>query len=148
MPIRALDLFCGGGGSSWGARAAGAEVVCGVDASAYADEPEVEVRYDADGLRNPPDLAAWDVAVVGVSFIEAGTVADADTPTAVLASRLGLVVKNVGVSHTGPRSHVRLLRELGNDIVFFEGLPEFFPLVSDTVHGNPRYEHHELRVEG
>lgn len=25
-------MFCGGGGSSWGARAAGAEIVCGVDA--------------------------------------------------------------------------------------------------------------------
>ncbi len=32
MSIRALDLFCGGGGSSWGAQAAGAEIVCGVDA--------------------------------------------------------------------------------------------------------------------
>jgi DNA (cytosine-5)-methyltransferase 1 len=32
MPIRTLDLFCGGGGSSWGAQAAGAEIVCGVDA--------------------------------------------------------------------------------------------------------------------
>ena len=30
--IRTLDLFCGGGGSSWGARAAGADIVCGVDA--------------------------------------------------------------------------------------------------------------------
>ena len=30
--IRTLDLFCGGGGSSWGARDAGAEIVCGVDA--------------------------------------------------------------------------------------------------------------------
>lgn len=29
---RVLDLFCGGGGSSWGAQAAGAEIVCGVDA--------------------------------------------------------------------------------------------------------------------
>ena len=29
---RTLDLFCGGGGSSWGARAAGVEIVCGVDA--------------------------------------------------------------------------------------------------------------------
>lgn len=29
--IRVLDLFCGGGGSSFGARAAGAEVACGVD---------------------------------------------------------------------------------------------------------------------
>ncbi len=32
MKIRTLDLFCGGGGSSWGARSAGAEIVCGVDA--------------------------------------------------------------------------------------------------------------------
>ena len=31
MSIRVLDLFCGGGGSSWGAQAAGAEIVCGVD---------------------------------------------------------------------------------------------------------------------
>ncbi len=36
MRIRTLDLFCGGGGSSWGARAAGAQIVCGVDASPYA----------------------------------------------------------------------------------------------------------------
>lgn len=32
MKIRTLDLFCGGGGSGWGAQAAGAEIVCGVDA--------------------------------------------------------------------------------------------------------------------
>ncbi len=31
MAIRTLDLFCGGGGSSWGAKLAGAEIVCGVD---------------------------------------------------------------------------------------------------------------------
>lgn len=31
MTIRALDLFCGGGGSSWGAKAFGADIVCGVD---------------------------------------------------------------------------------------------------------------------
>ena len=31
MRLRTLDLFCGGGGSSWGARAAGANIVCGVD---------------------------------------------------------------------------------------------------------------------
>ncbi len=34
--IRTLDLFCGGGGSSWGAQAAGATIVCGVDADATA----------------------------------------------------------------------------------------------------------------
>lgn len=32
MRLRTLDLFCGGGGSSLGAQAAGAEIVCGVDA--------------------------------------------------------------------------------------------------------------------
>lgn len=31
MRPRTIDLFCGGGGSSWGARDAGAEIVCGVD---------------------------------------------------------------------------------------------------------------------
>lgn len=35
-PIRTLDLFCGGGGSSLGAAAAGAEIVCGVDADELA----------------------------------------------------------------------------------------------------------------
>lgn len=32
MRLNTLDLFCGGGGSSWGAKAAGARIVCGVDA--------------------------------------------------------------------------------------------------------------------
>lgn len=32
MRLRTIDLFCGGGGSSWGARAAGAEIICGIDA--------------------------------------------------------------------------------------------------------------------
>jgi DNA (cytosine-5)-methyltransferase 1 len=36
MAIRTLDLFCGGGGSSWGAQAAGAKIVCGVDAAPFA----------------------------------------------------------------------------------------------------------------
>jgi len=31
-PIRVLDLFCGGGGSSWGAKTANCEIACGVDA--------------------------------------------------------------------------------------------------------------------
>jgi DNA (cytosine-5)-methyltransferase 1 len=49
MPIRTLDLFCGGGGSSWGARGAGADIVCGVDAwdlavKTFADNfPEADV---------------------------------------------------------------------------------------------------------
>jgi DNA (cytosine-5)-methyltransferase 1 len=31
MSIRAIDLFCGAGGSSWGAKAAGVEIVAGFD---------------------------------------------------------------------------------------------------------------------
>ena len=31
MTIRTLDLFCGAGGSSWGAQGAGAQILCGVD---------------------------------------------------------------------------------------------------------------------
>jgi DNA (cytosine-5)-methyltransferase 1 len=38
MRLRTLDLFCGGGGSSWGARNAGAEIICGVDAWRLAAE--------------------------------------------------------------------------------------------------------------
>jgi DNA (cytosine-5)-methyltransferase 1 len=34
--IRTLDLFCGAGGSSWGAKSAGASIVCGVDADEIA----------------------------------------------------------------------------------------------------------------
>lgn len=36
MSPRTLDLFCGGGGSSWGAKSAGARIVCGVDAWPFA----------------------------------------------------------------------------------------------------------------
>ena len=48
--IRVLDLFCGGGGSSWGASAAGARIVGAVDAwdlatQTFADNfPEAVVR--------------------------------------------------------------------------------------------------------
>lgn len=38
MKPRVLDLFCGGGGSSWGARNAGAEIACAVDAWPVAVE--------------------------------------------------------------------------------------------------------------
>jgi len=36
--IRAIDLFCGAGGSSWGARLAGAKIVAGFDMSGVAAE--------------------------------------------------------------------------------------------------------------
>ena len=36
MVVRTLDIFCGGGGGSYGARAGGAEIVCGIDLDSVA----------------------------------------------------------------------------------------------------------------
>ncbi len=48
---KVLDLFCGSGGSSWGARAAGARIVCGVDADATARNAYAENFPEARALR-------------------------------------------------------------------------------------------------
>src|SRR5579885_2527773 len=63
MGIRTLDLFSGGGGSSYGARAASAEIVCGVDAwscatAAYAANfPEASaVNLTLDAKSSPSML--------------------------------------------------------------------------------------------
>ena len=64
MKIRALDLFCGAGGSSWGAREAGVEIVAAFDlwplagAAHDANFPEAEFVHgrleeqDVDALSN------------------------------------------------------------------------------------------------
>ena len=65
MALRVLDLFCGGGGSSWGAYKAGAEVACGVDAwgiavSVYNDnfkDRGVQAFISADS--DPRDVAQY-----------------------------------------------------------------------------------------
>jgi DNA (cytosine-5)-methyltransferase 1 len=51
MVIRALDLFCGGGGSSWGAQAAGVHIVCGVDADPIAKQAFAKNFPEARALR-------------------------------------------------------------------------------------------------
>jgi DNA (cytosine-5)-methyltransferase 1 len=38
MKLRGIDLFCGGGGSGWGARKAGVDIVCAVDSWSVAAE--------------------------------------------------------------------------------------------------------------
>jgi DNA (cytosine-5)-methyltransferase 1 len=60
--IRTLDIFCGGGGSSYGARRAGAEIVCGIDlcdiaTATYADNfPDVRIITDRLENINPRKL--------------------------------------------------------------------------------------------
>jgi len=61
--IRAIDLFCGAGGSSWGAKSAGVEIVAGFDMwstakSVYKDNfPESEFYCDKLENINPQELA-------------------------------------------------------------------------------------------
>jgi DNA (cytosine-5)-methyltransferase 1 len=63
MKPKVLDLFCGGGGSSWGAQSAGAEIACAVDAwpiaaaNYGANFPEAKViNATLDGSSSPSIL--------------------------------------------------------------------------------------------
>ena len=65
--IRTLDLFCGGGGSSYGARAAGARIVCGVDANPLATAVFKANFRDARAvtLKMTSDTCVQDIGPVG-----------------------------------------------------------------------------------
>ncbi len=67
MSVRVLDLFCGGGGSSWGAQAAGAEIVCGVDGWDLAVEAYRRnfPRARAERLVMGPDTTPSDLGKLG-----------------------------------------------------------------------------------
>ena len=102
--------------------------VFGVPARQRPAEAAVSVSYDERGFRNPPDLLDWEIVVVGDSMTELGQLAYRDLFTTRLAARLGVPVKNLGVSWTGPFSHAHYLREYGLApgarhavLAFFEG---------------------------
>lgn len=105
----------------------GLAVLRGADI-AYLDEKEVTVSYDNDGFRNPDNLTDWEVVVVGDSFVESGYLAYDDLFTTRLGGHLGVRVKNLGLSFTGPLSYCSLLKSYGTSrstkhavMVFFEG---------------------------
>ena len=62
MTIRTVDLFCGAGGSSWGAKNAGASIVAGVELSGLALEcfadnfPGAEPVLGEIGARSPEEV--------------------------------------------------------------------------------------------
>lgn len=100
----------------------------GYQPNPYLDEPVISVVYDHDGFRNRPGVSDWRIAVSGDSFTELGHLADDELFTSVLARNLGVSVRNLGTSYTGPLSHLSYLRDYGvaagtthSIIIFFEG---------------------------
>ena len=95
---------------------------------AYRNEPVLTVRYDATGFRNEDELTDWEVAVAGDSFTELGSVPFDALFTTILGRETGVRVRNLGVSSTGPFTHLSYLEDYGVApslkhvvIVFFEG---------------------------
>jgi hypothetical protein len=74
---------------------------------------QIAISYDQDGFRNPEGLEDWEVVVVGDSTIEQGYLPEADLLTTRLGQRLKRRVKNLGVSHTGPLTHIHYLETWG-----------------------------------
>jgi hypothetical protein len=80
---------------------------------AYPDEQVVEISYDRLGFRNPVDLNDWEVVVTGDSFVESGYLAYEGIFTSLAARRLGIAIKNLGVSGTGPIFQTAYVRKYG-----------------------------------
>ncbi len=100
----------------------------GIEPNPYRGQPDVTVDYDANGFRNPPDLADWSVAIAGDSMVEAGFLPADQLLTAVVGRALERPVANFGVSFTGPWSALTYLESFGLSdstrqvvLVFFEG---------------------------
>jgi hypothetical protein len=94
----------------------------------YRDEPIITVRYDRLGFRNESGETNWEIVVAGDSFTELGYLPHEQLFTELLAKRLGVRVRNLGVSFTGPLTQLSHLRDFGvvpathrAVIVFFEG---------------------------
>jgi hypothetical protein len=94
----------------------------------YAHEEPVLAEYDALGFRNPIDLTNWEVVVTGDSFVELGYLPYEELFTTIAAKRLGVRIKNLGVSGTGPISQTFYVKSYGRAastkdavLCFFDG---------------------------
>ncbi|HSJ06379.1 MAG TPA: hypothetical protein VK936_06745, partial [Longimicrobiales bacterium] len=94
----------------------------------YVDEPVITVRYDSLGFRAAGDLDDWEIAIAGDSFTELGSLTDDQLHSTIMGRRLGVRVRNLGVSQTGPLTHLHYLQAWGVApstrhvvIAFFEG---------------------------
>lgn len=73
----------------------------------------VTVRYDRHGFRNPKDLDAADIVVLGDSYIEGYMTPEAGLTTTVLSQLQGKVVANLGHSGYGPQQELVVLKRYG-----------------------------------
>jgi hypothetical protein len=99
-----------------------------VSPNPYVDEPVITVRYDSLGFRAAGDPDDWEIAIAGNSFAELGSLTDDQLYTTILGGLLGVRVRNLGASQTGPLTHLHYLQAYGLAagtrhvvIVFFEG---------------------------
>jgi hypothetical protein len=81
--------------------------------ASYSPIYECDLRLDGHGFRNPVDLPAADVIVIGDSFIEGLHVAAPDLVSAQLAGLLGRPVANLGRTGYGPQQELHVLRRYG-----------------------------------
>jgi hypothetical protein len=100
----------------------------GVTPNPYRVDPPTTVSYSQQGFRNPETLQDWVIAVAGDSFTELGYLPSDALFTSLLRAQLGVEVKNLGVSYTGPLTQLHYLTEYGlapstrhTVVVFFEG---------------------------
>ncbi len=100
----------------------------GSDDAPYSNEQPVEANYDAQGFRNPADLSDWEAVVTGDSFVELGYLPYEELFTTLAAKQLGIRIRNLGVSGTGPVSQTFYVKNYGKAastkeavLCFFEG---------------------------
>ena len=107
----------------------------GGDAAASYHIPESDMtpfqwdaKYDRNGFRNERDLQSADMVVIGDSFVEAMTVANAELVTSQLARLQGKIVANLGQSGYGPLQELVVLQRYALPLhphtvvwMFFEG---------------------------
>lgn len=72
-----------------------------------------DVRYNRDGFRNPRDLDAADVVVLGDSLVEGFHVDAREIVTARLAERSGRIVANLARGGDGPQQELEILKRYG-----------------------------------
>jgi hypothetical protein len=118
------------GPASWAGRPLhdGLELASGRPAASYRDEAPVTVAYDAEGFRNPPGPADWEVVVAGDSFVELGHLPDEDLFTTRYGRLAGVRVRNLGAAGAAADTERWYLAAYGRApsarhavLAFFEG---------------------------